>query len=230
MKLEDRLLYRDGLMLVLDKPFGIPVHAGPGGGPNLEEGFDALRYGFPHPPALAHRLDRDTSGCLILGRHRKALARLGKLFQDGRIEKTYLAVLPTVPEQREGRIDIPLAKVHKHKGWKMKAAEMGDKEAQASITDYRVLSDVGGQSLVAFYPRTGRTHQLRVHSLAAFGVPILGDTIYGGEGDKREARLYLHAARIVVPLYANKPAIVVNAELPQEFKGIQAVANWDGTL
>lgn len=230
MNLEERLIYRDGLMLVLDKPFGIPVHAGPGGGPNLEEGFDALRYGFPNPPALAHRLDRDASGCLILGRHRKALAKLGRLFQDGRIEKTYLAVLPVVPEQRAGTIDVPLAKVHKHKGWKMKAAEKGGADVQVAVTDYRVLSEADGKCLIAFSPRTGRTHQLRVHSMAAFGVPILGDTIYGGDDDRREARLYLHAARIIVPLYANKPAIKAEAPLPEEFKGIQAVAKWDGAL
>ena len=81
--LQDRVLYRDGLILVIDKPAGIAVHAGPGGGPDLESGFDALRFGLPHPPALAHRLDRDTSGCLVLGRHPKALRRLGALFADG---------------------------------------------------------------------------------------------------------------------------------------------------
>lgn len=230
MILEERLIYRDGLMLILDKPAGIPVHAGPGGGPNLEEGFDALRYGFPNPPALAHRLDRDTSGCLILGRHRKALARLGKLFQDARIEKTYLAVLPVVPDVTEGTIDVPLAKVHKHKGWKMKVAAKGDADIQAAVTGYKILSVADGQCLIAFSPKTGRTHQLRVHSMAAFGVPILGDTIYGDETARQHPRLYLHAARIVVPLYANKPAIVAAAQLPQEFKGIQAVAKWDGRL
>src|SRR5215468_5477478 len=78
--LAERVLYRDGLILVIDKPAGIAVHPGPGGGPNLESGFDELRFGLPHPPALAHRLDRDTSGCLVLGRHPKALRRLGALF------------------------------------------------------------------------------------------------------------------------------------------------------
>ena len=72
----DRLLYRDGLILIVDKPAGVPVHAGPGGGINLEHYLEALRFGLPRTPALAHRLDRDTSGCLVLGRHRKALARL----------------------------------------------------------------------------------------------------------------------------------------------------------
>ena len=83
MNLADRVLYRDGLVLVIDKPAGIPVHAGPGGGPNLEHWFPLLRFGLPKPPALAHRLDRDTSGVLVLGRHKKALRRLGKTVRRG---------------------------------------------------------------------------------------------------------------------------------------------------
>lgn len=230
MNLEARLLYRDGLMLVLDKPSGIPVHAGPGGGPNLEQGFDALRYGFPNPPALAHRLDRDTSGCLVLGRHRKALARLGKLFESGRAQKTYLAVVAASPDADTGTIDMPLAKVHKHKGWKMKVAEAGDADAQKTVTDYKVLGREDGYAFIAFYPRTGRTHQLRVHALAAFGAPIAGDTLYGGEADRAQPRLFLHAARIVLPLYPNRDAITVDAPLPPEFRQFQVVANWDGNL
>src|SRR5262249_61159245 len=106
-----RILHRDGLMLIIDKPAGLPVHAGPGGGPNLEAGFDALRFGLPAPPALAHRLDRDTSGCLVLGRHRKALARLGRLFAGGQVEKTYWAVVEGVPPAAEGRIALALRKL-----------------------------------------------------------------------------------------------------------------------
>src|SRR5574338_622031 len=102
-----RLLYRDGLILVLDKPAGLPVHAGPGGGPNLEQCFEALRFGLPANPALAHRLDRDTSGCLVLGRHRKALAKLGRLFQAGKVDKTYWAVVEGEPAEDSGRIDAP---------------------------------------------------------------------------------------------------------------------------
>ncbi len=230
MNLENRLIYRDGLMLVVDKPHGIPVHAGPGGGPNMEDGFDALRFGLPKMPSLAHRLDRDTSGCLVLGRHRKALARLGKLFETGKIEKTYLAVLPVIPTNMQGTIDIPLAKVSKYKGWKMKPAEKGDAETQTAITDYKVLSVADNQCLIAFYPRTGRTHQLRVHALAAFGVSIIGDTLYGGDDAAKQPRLFLHAARIVIPLYPNKPAIEINAAVPDEFKKLAAVAKWDGTL
>ena len=99
-----RLLYRDGLMLVIDKPAGLAVHNGPKGGVCLQSYFDALRFGLPREPGLAHRLDRDTSGCLVLGRHRKALAELGKLFRNGTVGKTYWAVVEGGPEADDGQI------------------------------------------------------------------------------------------------------------------------------
>src|SRR5271170_7117720 len=125
--LADHVLYRDGLILVIDKPAGIAVHPGPGGGPNLESGFDGLRFGLPHPPALAHRLDRDTSGCLVLGRHPKALRRLGKLFAEGNIEKVYWAVVAGTPAEPEGTIDAPLKKETRRTGWRMEVAPDGQR-------------------------------------------------------------------------------------------------------
>src|SRR5258708_34399037 len=98
-EIQARLLHRDGLMLVIDKPAGLPVHRGPKGGANLEASFDALRFGLPRPPVLAHRLDKDTSGCLGLGRHRKATAPLGLLLQHGRLSKTYWAVVDWGPTE-----------------------------------------------------------------------------------------------------------------------------------
>jgi len=231
MNLEERLIYRDGLILVIDKPSGIPVHPGPGGGPNLEDGFDSLRFGLPKMPHLAHRLDRDTSGCLVLGRHRKALARMGKQFELGRVEKTYLAVVPALSPEKSGTIDKPLTKVHKWKGWKMRVAEsMAEEGAQETVTGFKVLSEENGQSLIAFYPKTGRTHQIRVHALDRFGVAILGDTIYGTDEDKKQPRLFLHAARLVIPLYPNKDPIQVDAPVPAEFRALPVVAKWDGSL
>src|SRR5258708_40270823 len=97
-------------MWVRDKPAGLAVHKGPKGGESLEDYFGALRFGLPRPPALAHRLDRDTSGCLVLGRHRKALAALGRLFKSGRIEKSYWAAVAGGPTQDEGRIELPLGR------------------------------------------------------------------------------------------------------------------------
>ena len=106
----DRVLYRDGLIIILDKPAGLPVHGGPGGGDHLELYLDALRFGLAQPPGLGHRLDR-ASGCLALGRHRKALRRLGRIFSEGLAEKTYWALLDGVPPAATGCVTAPLHKV-----------------------------------------------------------------------------------------------------------------------
>ncbi len=118
-----RLLYRDGLMLIIDKPAGLAVHKGPEGskgGASIEDYFDALRFGLPRMPALAHRLDKETSGCLVLGRHRKALADLNLMFRNGKVGKTYWAVVEGGPEADEGRIDMPLGRLDDTRGWWMK--------------------------------------------------------------------------------------------------------------
>jgi tRNA pseudouridine32 synthase/23S rRNA pseudouridine746 synthase/23S rRNA pseudouridine1911/1915/1917 synthase len=218
-----RLLYRDALMLIIDKPAGLPVHAGPGGGPNLEQYLDALRFGLPSPPALAHRLDRDTSGCLVLGRQRKGLSRLGKLFQEGLIEKTYWAITAGIPKEPEGRIDLPLRKITGRSGWKM----VTDPAGQSAVTDYRVLgtgNGTAGEPLawIECSPKTGRTHQIRVH-LAALGAPILGDRQYGAKGD---GPLHLLARSIVVPLYPKKPAIAAEAPVPEHMRAALTRCGW----
>ncbi len=201
-----RLLYRDALMLVLDKPAGIAVHKGPKGGDNLEAGFHHLRFGLPRNPALAHRLDRDTSGCLVLGRHHKALKKLGLLFKQGKIDKTYWAIVEGGPEQDEGLIDLPLGRLDASRGWWMKV----DPGGQAAQTRWRILARGKAHMLLALTPLTGRTHQLRVHC-AASGWPILGDAIYGDGG---AAPLQLHARSIEIPLYKNKPPVRVEAPIP----------------
>src|SRR4029078_7151904 len=108
----DRLLSRDGLMLIIDKPAGLAVHRGPKGGASLEDWFDALRFGLPRLPAVAHRLHEENPGCLVLGRHRKALADLNLMFRHGRVGKTYWAVVEGGPTEAEGRIDLPLRQPH----------------------------------------------------------------------------------------------------------------------
>ncbi len=220
-----RLLYRDALMLIIDKPAGLPVHAGPRGGPNLEQDLDALRFGLPNPPALAHRLDRDTSGCLVLGRQRKGLSRLGKLFQEGLIEKTYWAITSGIPSESQGRIELPLRKITNRNGWKM----VTDPAGQKAVTDYRVLGTGGGPSgerlaWIECNPRTGRTHQIRVH-LAAVGAPLLGDPQYGGKGDQP---MHLLARAITVPLYPKKPAITAEAPVPEHMRAALTRCGWTG--
>jgi tRNA pseudouridine32 synthase/23S rRNA pseudouridine746 synthase len=225
-ELVSRLLYRDGLMLVVDKPAGLPVHRGPKGGENLEDHFDALRFGLPRPPALAHRLDRDTSGCLVLGRHRKALERLGKLFRDGRIKKTYWAVVEGAPEAEEGRIDLALGRLDSSRGWWMRPDPLG----LPAQTDWRVLGrgrDAEGRdlALLELRPRTGRTHQLRVHA-QAMGWPILGDPVYGHGKREGAPPLHLHAREIDIPMRENKERVAVRAPAPAHMLAALALCGW----
>jgi tRNA pseudouridine32 synthase / 23S rRNA pseudouridine746 synthase len=218
-ELLQRLLYRDALILVIDKPAGIAVHKGPKGGESLEDSFAALRFGLPRNPALAHRLDRATSGCLVLGRHRKALEKLGILFKNGKIAKTYWALVEGGPEADEGMIDLALGRLDKARGWWMKP----DPQGLPAQTRWRVRgrgTDVSGNklTLLALAPLTGRTHQLRVHC-AAQGWPILGDPIYGSarHNEGPEAALQLHARSLVIPLHSKKEPIRVEAPLPAHF-------------
>mgnify|MGYP000010461867 FL=1 len=214
-EIQARILYRDALMLVIDKPAGLPVHAGPGGGPNLERSFEHLRFGLPKPPALAHRLDRDTSGCLALGRQHKGLSKLGKLFQEGRIGKTYWAVTTAAPPETSGTISAALKKLTTRAGgWRMIVVSDEEKDAQKAVTDYKVLGSGGGYWWLELNPRTGRTHQIRVH-LAHLGCPILGEPQYFAEGSSRPtAKLHLHSRALVVPLYPKKDPIRVEAPPP----------------
>ena len=231
-----RLIYRDALMLVIDKPAGMAVHRGPKGGASLEDHFDALRFGLPRAPALAHRLDRDTSGCLALGRHRKALAELGRLFKNGAIGKTYWAVVEGGPAEESGSITLALGRKDVTRGWWMKV----DPHGQPAATEWRVLGRGGagganGAALtwLALEPKTGRTHQLRVHC-AAMGWPIAGDAIYGnarrGLASSEESLvspgLQLHARELVVPLYRKREPIRVSAPVPAHMREKLEACGW----
>lgn len=205
-ELEARILYRDACVLVIDKPAGIAVHVTAHDKIALDQSFHHLQFGLPRPPALAHRLDRGTSGCLVLGRHRKALDRLGKLFKNQKVEKTYLALVSGTPADPQGTIRAPILKTGVGSRWKLQL----DAAGQEAVTDYRLLGSEDGISALALSPKTGRTHQLRLHCAFALGCPILGDPFYGdGQGPMR-----LHAARIAIPYYPNKPPIEATAPIP----------------
>jgi tRNA pseudouridine32 synthase / 23S rRNA pseudouridine746 synthase len=230
-----RLLYRDALMLVIDKPAGLAVHRGPKGGPSLEDYFDIYRFGLPRPPALAHRLDRDTSGCLVLGRHRKALAELGALFKHGQVGKTYWAVVEGNPAEETGLIELALGRKDETRGWWMKP----DPNGQPAATTWRVMGRAANSAAnlastltwLELAPRTGRTHQLRVHC-AAMGWPIVGDAVYGTAprpgmpGSSEAPILQLHAREIVLPLYRKREPIRLTAPVPPHMRERLTACGW----
>jgi tRNA pseudouridine32 synthase/23S rRNA pseudouridine746 synthase len=210
------------------------VHRGPKGGRSLEDDFDALRFGLPRVPALAHRLDRETSGCLVLGRHRKALAHLSLLFKHRRVGKTYWAVVEGGPEADAGTIDMPLGRLDPDFGWWMKP----DPDGQPAVTKWKVMGRSENLTWLALEPVTGRTHQLRVHC-AAMGFPIFGDDIYGNEASQRRARqikfvpradapgLQLHAREVVVPISKNKEPVRVVAPVPPHLRARLSACGWN---
>jgi tRNA pseudouridine32 synthase / 23S rRNA pseudouridine746 synthase len=207
--LKERLLFIDAEALVLDKPAGLAVHPGPSTRRSLEDHLGELRFGFRRPPSPVHRLDRDTSGCLLLARNARAHKIFARAFEEGRVGKTYLAVLDGVPGQEAGRIDMPLAKISsREQGWRMVA----DPNGKPAVTLWELLAEQGGRALVRFTPATGRTHQLRVHAADGLGLPIAGDPVYG----KSEGRMLLHALSLHVPREP-KTAVDVRAPLPTSF-------------
>ena len=210
----DRILFIDGEALVIDKPAGLPVDAPRDGSISLDNHMESLRFGFHRWPTVVHRLDRDTSGCLLLARNPKAAARFGRAFEAGEVEKVYLAVLDGVPDGDEGLIDLPLAKVSsRDAGWRMVARQPTDTGAKAARTAWRLLRTDGGRALVEFRPETGRTHQIRVHAATGLGAAVVGDPVYGRAD---AGGMLLHAARLTVPRLG-KAAVEAIAPTPERF-------------
>jgi tRNA pseudouridine32 synthase/23S rRNA pseudouridine746 synthase len=207
--LSDRILFIDAEAIVIDKPAGLPVDTPRRGGDSIASRLDELKCGFKRAPTPMHRLDTDTSGCLLFARSPKARARFQQAFETRAVEKYYVAVVGTELAGEGGVIDIPLAKHSSAEaGWKMVADPHG---LQAS-TRWRRIAVRDGSTLVEFRPLTGRTHQIRAHAREAFGCGIVGDRVYGIPGGP----MLLHASRLVVPR-DGKPAIDVTAPLPDYF-------------
>ncbi|TCZ65390.1 RluA family pseudouridine synthase [Roseicella aquatilis] len=201
-ELERMVIYQDASVLVLDKPHGLPVQGGPGILRHLDGMLDALQFEAEERPRLVHRLDRDTSGVLVLARTAQAAAFLARAFRGRDVEKTYWAVVTPQPEIAEGRIDLPLAKIGGPRGERMEAVENPDDGARA-ITDFRMLDAAKRRvAWLEMNPLTGRTHQLRVHCAEGLGAPIVGDGKYGGAAahlDGLPGQLHLHARALRLP-------------------------------
>jgi tRNA pseudouridine32 synthase/23S rRNA pseudouridine746 synthase len=207
--LSDRTLFIDAEAIVIDKPAGLPVDTPRRGGESIVSRLDELRFNFRRKPTPMHRLDQDTSGCLLLARSPKSRAELQQAFEARRVEKYYLAVVAGEIADGEGTIDRPLAKTSSaDAGWRM----IADPAGQQAVTHWRRIAVRDGNTLVEFRPETGRTHQIRVHAREAFGQGIIGDRVYGVPGGP----MLLHASRIVVPR-DGKAAIDVTAPLPEYF-------------
>jgi tRNA pseudouridine32 synthase / 23S rRNA pseudouridine746 synthase len=211
MNIQDHIIYRDAMIIALNKPAGIAVHPSTGKMSSLDLYFDDLKFGLPARPELAHRLDAATSGCLILGRHRQALNRLRVLFQLARIDKTYWAITQGIPKEKEGIIDLPLGKQEQAKyRWWMK---VDHEHGKPSVTHYKVLGTFQDNAWLELTPKTGRTHQLRVHC-AAMGWPVMGEYIYAEPSDGEAQGLHLLCRQMQVPIYPKKDPIILTAEAP----------------
>ena len=208
------VLYEDPHLVVLNKPAGLAVHAGPRGGPSVEDMFPQLsrrRAG----PWLAHRLDADTAGCLVVALRRAALVAVQAAFAEGRVRKTYWAVVDGAPGADAGEVDVPLLKRSGVGGWRM----VVDPAGAAARTAWRVRGQVGGRTWLELHPLTGRTHQVRVHC-AALGCPVVGDAVYGtGTG------LMLLARAILLPM---DPVVSVVAPPPGHMVAALRACGWDG--
>jgi tRNA pseudouridine32 synthase/23S rRNA pseudouridine746 synthase len=192
------ILYQDAHYLVLNKPAGLKAHAGPGGGASVEDGLAGLSK-RKDGPWLAHRLDADTAGCLLVALRKQPLIDAQRAFAEGRVRKVYWAVVQGGPATESGVISAPLAKITTGGSWHMAVRADGQK----AVSEYRVLGRSDGLTWLELIPRTGRTHQLRVHC-AHEGWPILGDALYGSGG----GLLHLMSRALALP---DSP---VNAEAP----------------
>jgi RluA family pseudouridine synthase len=210
------ILFRDARFVVLDKPAGLPVHAGPRGGACVEDWFAELSR-RKDGPWLAHRLDADTAGCLVIALRRAALHAAQAAFAAGLARKTYWAVVRGAPAADAGVVDAPLLKRSGRAGWRMAVAPGG----QDAVTEWRVLGRGPGIAWLELHPRTGRTHQVRVHA-AHLGCPLLGDPVYGAGGGA-DGPLHLLARAIALPL---DPPLAAAAEPPAHMRAALHACGW----
>jgi 23S rRNA pseudouridine955/2504/2580 synthase len=222
--IERNILFEDEHVLVLNKPFGIAVQGGTGTKRHIDGILAGMADRFGDRPRLVHRLDRDTTGVLLVAKHRDAAAKLGRIFQTRSAAKTYWALVKGVPKPTQGKVEAALVKASGPEGDRVRKAEPGEqKEAMHATTHYSVIDRVAHKAAwVSLKPVTGRQHQLRAH-MAMIGHPIVGDNKY--EGDKNlpaenmDNKLHLHARRLIIPHpLPGHPKIDVTAPLPEHMR------------
>lgn len=222
--IERMILYEDDYVVVLDKPFGIAVQGGTGTTRHLDGLLAGMADRFGDRPRLVHRLDRDTTGVLLVAKTREAAARLGRVFQTRSAAKTYWALIRGVPKPPQGKVEAALVKASGPDGDRVRKAQPGEQEvAMHATTHYSVIDRVAHKaSWVSLKPVTGRQHQLRAH-MALIGHPIVGDNKYedGLEplSESIEQKLHLHARRLILPHpFDPTRKIDVTAKLPAHMK------------
>ncbi|GAA4505170.1 RluA family pseudouridine synthase [Gluconacetobacter tumulicola] len=211
------VLFRDARFLVIDKPPGLPVHAGPAGGPSVEDAFPLLSR-RADGPWLAHRLDRDTSGCLLIALRKQPLLAAQAAFANGLARKTYWAMVRGRPAADGGTVAMTMAKQSDTRGWRMVQAATG----QDSRTEWRLLASDGHVSWLELRLLTGRTHQARLHC-ASLGCPVLGDAVYGDATGPEAHRLHLMSRALSLPL---EPPVSAVAPPPDHIRAILARQGW----
>jgi len=225
--IESIILYEDDDVLVLNKPFGLAVQGGTGTRRHIDGILAGMADRFGDRPRLVHRLDRDTTGVLLVAKHRDAAAKLGRIFQTRSAAKTYWALVKGVPKPPQGKVEAALVKASGPEGDRVRKARPGEqKEAMHATTHYSVVDRAAHKAAwVSLKPVTGRQHQLRAH-MELIGHPIAGDNKYEGGMDlpaeNMEAKLHLHARRLIIPHPAGKAKIDVTAPLPPHM-----LATWD---
>jgi 23S rRNA pseudouridine955/2504/2580 synthase len=231
-RIEKMIIYEDDHLLVLNKPFGLAVQGGTGTKRHIDGMLAGMADRFGERPRLVHRLDRDTTGVLLVAKHRDAAAKLGRVFQTRSAAKTYWALLKGVPRPPQGKVEAPLVKAAGPDGDRVRKALPGEQDvAMHATTHYSVIDRVASKAAWAsLKPVTGRQHQLRAH-MALIGHPIVGDNKYGGDqhlpAEQIENKLHLHARRLVLPHPFTGKKLDVTAPLPEHMKKTWELLGFD---